>query len=155
MPMQRLLDLLASEGVSFEVLRHRSDVRAQETAADTHTPGREFAKTVVLDVGRHGHAFSVVPASFRLDLEKVRDGIGTRDVHLATEDEMSALCPECEVGAEPPFGVLFDVPVYVDGLLDEDTITFNAGSHEEAIRMRYEDFVRLVHPVVMDLVEVR
>jgi Ala-tRNA(Pro) deacylase len=138
--------------VPFEVVHHRTDYTAQETAADTHTPGREFAKTVVLDIGDQGRAMAVLPAVFQVDMEKLRAGLGTRQVHLADEAEMSDLCPDCEVGAEPPFGNLYDVPVYVDPSLTVDEyITFNAGSHDDALRMRYEDYERLVHPTVMDI----
>ena len=152
MPTRTLTAYLNDHHVPFEVLHHRIDYTAQEAAADTHTPGREFAKTVVLDVGHEGRAMAVLPAIFQLDLDKIRAGLGTRQVHLATEMEMSDLCPDCEVGAEPPFGNLYDVPVYVDPTLTSDEyITFNAGTHDDAVRMRYEDYERLVHPTVMDM----
>ena len=49
----------------------------------------------------------------------------------------------------PPFGNLFDMPVFVDESLTKDLdISFNAGSHNELIRLLYEDFERLVKPKV-------
>ncbi len=153
MTTNRVTSYLDKEHVSYEVLHHRVDYTAQETAADTHTPGREFAKTVVLGMPR-GHAMAVVPAVFKIDLERVREGIGTRQVMLVDEETMSRLCPDCDVGAEPPFGNLYDLPVYVDPSLAKDEyITFNGGSHDDAIRMRYSDFERLVHPTIMEMIE--
>lgn len=153
MPNQKITAYLDDHDVPYEVIHHRVDYTAQETAADTHTPGREFAKTVILDVGAL-HAMAVVPALYRIDLEKIRESIGTRQISLASELEMSQLCPDCDVGAEPPLGSLYGMPVFVDPTLEEDeTITFNAGTHDEAIRMRYEDFKRLVHPTPMDMIE--
>lgn len=148
----RVTSFLDDHDVAYEVLQHRIDYTAQETAADTHTPGRNFAKTVVLDTPG-GHAMAVVPAVHKVDLEKIRQGIGTRQVKLADEATMSKLCPDCDVGAEPPFGNLYDLPVYVDpSLTTDDFITFNGGSHEEAIRMRFGDWERIVHPTIMDMV---
>ena len=153
MPNSKVTAFLDANHVPYEVIHHRVDYTAQETAADTHTPGREFAKTVILDVGA-GHAMAVLPALYRLDLDKLRHAVGTRQISLASELEMSQLCPDCDVGAEPPLGNLYDMPVYVDETLEKDeTITFNGGTHDDAIRMRYEDFKRLVHPTPMDLAQ--
>ena len=152
MVCKRVTSYLETHDVRFEVLPHRIDYTAQETAADTHTPGRDFAKTILLDMPG-GHAMAVVPAVYKVDLEKIRQGIGTGQVKLSDEETMSEVCPDCEVGAEPPFGNLYDLPVYVDPMLTQDEyITFNGGTHEEAIRMRYGDWERIVHPTIMDMV---
>jgi Ala-tRNA(Pro) deacylase len=72
-------------------------------------------------------------------------------VWLATEEEIKYLFPDCEVGAMPPFGNLYGLPVYVDQSLTEDEeIVFQAGTHSEAIRMRYWDFAALVFPVITE-----
>ena len=61
----------------------------------------------------------------------------------------SSLFPDCELGAMPPFGSLYNLAVYVDeSLAADDAIVFNAGTHRDAIRMRYDDFVRLAKPRV-------
>ena len=153
MPMNRVTEYLDEHRVPYEVLHHEGDCTAQEAAADTHTPGRAFAKTVLIGMPR-GHAMAVVPALCKLDLEKVRQGVGTRRLALADEPTMDQLCPDCEVGAEPPFGNLYGLPVYVDPTLTRDEyITFNGGTHQDAIRMKYSDYERLVHPAIMDMVE--
>ncbi len=154
MAIPKFMDYLEDSDVPYDVLRHRTDYTAQEAAADTHTPGREFAKTVLLDMGPRGYAMAVTPACYRLDLEKVRRSIGTGYVRLADENAMVMLCPDCEVGAMPPFGNLYELPVFVDPMIAADEfITFNAGSHEQAIRMRFADYERLVHPVLVDMVD--
>lgn len=151
MPCERLLSFLDERQVSYELIHHRLDYTAQETAADTHTPGRDFAKTVMLDMPG-GHAMVVLPALYKVDLERVRQGLGTRQVRLSDEETMRALCPDCDVGAEPPFGNLYDIPVYVDpSLTSDEYITFNAGTHEDAVRMRYGDYERLVAPTIIDV----
>ena len=103
---------------------------------------------------RSGGAFVmlVVPAPYRVDLERAKSAVGKTDLVLATEDEFKGLFPQCEAGAMPPFGNLYDLPVYVDQTLtrDED-IVFNAGTHTQTVKMKYDDFARLVQPQVVSV----
>jgi Ala-tRNA(Pro) deacylase len=94
----------------------------------------------------------VIPASNQLDFSKLRKLTGTEDVLLASEEDFADMFPGCEVGAMPPFGNLFGMRTYVDEELTEDEeIVFNAGAHTELLRLSYQDYERLVHPVVAPL----
>ena len=147
----RLMDLLDKNQVPYRQIHHSPDFTSQETAAHTKTRGREFAKTVVLRID-DGFGLAVLPAPHRIDFESLRRWLNAREIRLATENEMEQLFPDCEVGAEPPIGTLYELPVYVSPLLARDEeITFNAGSHEEAIRMKYDDFARLAKPSIIHL----
>lgn len=150
---RRLLSFLEEHAIDFETVHHRRDYTAQEAAAHTHTSGREFAKTVLIWID-NTYALAVLPAHHHVDLEQLRVALGAQEVKLATEAEMQELCPDCETGALPPFGNLYGLPVYVSTTLKaEDRITFNAGTHEDAIRMPYGDFTRLVQPQILDFSE--
>jgi len=145
----RLRKYLDADGVEYEVISHKTDYRATVTARDTETPQSEFAKTVFVMIDERP-AMAVVPASSDVALAKLRDEVGSNEVCLASEDEIRSICPDCEVGAAPPFGNLYDLPVYVSlALAADEQITFNAGTHNEAVRMSYADFARLVDPVVI------
>lgn len=147
---KQLQQFLSEHGVPYETIHHRRDYTAQETAADTHTPGKEFAKTVMLWVDGN-YAMAVLPAHHMVDFEKLRQAIGAKEVKLASEDEIRELCPDCEAGAVPPFGNLYGLPVYLSqAMTTDERITFNAGTHEDVVRMRYEDFVKLVQPKILD-----
>jgi Ala-tRNA(Pro) deacylase len=75
-------------------------------------------------------------------------------VELEQEREFRDLFPGCETGAEPPFGNLFGLDTIVDTALTEnDEIVFNAGSHWQTVRMRYEDYERLAHPRIATFAE--
>ncbi len=142
----RLTDILDKKAIGYEVIHHRPDYSALETAHDTHTAGQEFAKAVMLKTSK-GPVMAVLQAPRMVDVERFAEIVGADDVHLMTESAMAELFPDCQVGAEPPFGHLYGVPVYVDEpLAGEEFITFNAGSHDEAIRIRYADYERLEHP---------
>jgi Ala-tRNA(Pro) deacylase len=148
---KRLTSFLEERGVDYEVIHHRRDFTAQQTAADTHTPGREFAKAVFLCLDGD-YAMAVLPAHRKIDLEAVRAMLGVKEARLATEDEIERLCPDCEVGAAPPLGNLYDLPVYMsEELTRDEQITFNAGTHEDAIRMLFQDYRELAQPRLIDL----
>jgi Ala-tRNA(Pro) deacylase len=92
-----------------------------------------------------------LPASYRIDLMHVGAVIGARSVYLAGEGELAVTFPDCEVGAMPPFGNLYNLPVYVDRSLAEDeTIVVQAGTHTDTISLKYADFARLVKPTVVE-----
>lgn len=142
----RLRGFLEDHQIAYSVLAHRRDFTAQETADHTHTSGHCFAKSVVV-CADGDFLMAVVPAHHNLDLAELARELRVRTIRLATEDELFELFPDCEVGSEPPFGNLYDLPVYMNpALRASEEITFNAGSHEEAIRMKVEDFEKLVHP---------
>jgi len=107
-----------------------------------------MAKVVIVKVqGRF--VMMVLPARWNVDFRRLRTVFATHQVRLATEDEITGLFPDCELGAMPPFGNLYGLPVYVDQSLTEDEeIVFQAGTHSDAIRMRYWDFASLAFPVV-------
>jgi Ala-tRNA(Pro) deacylase len=141
---------LERHGVSFSVVEHSVAYTAQEEAAATHVPGREWAKAVVCMVDDQP-TLAVLPADYLVDLDRFREACGGKSVRLASEAEMRPLYSDCEVGAMPPLGPLYKQPVVVDTHLTADPeILFNAGSHREAIRMRYRDFEELVRPMVAD-----
>jgi Ala-tRNA(Pro) deacylase len=149
----KLREVLDQAKISYEVYNHPLAFTAQEIAATQHMSGREMAKVVILKVDG-SFVMAVVPAGRLVNLRKVRLGLGVQNVSLATEDDFAALFPECEIGAMPPFGNLFGLPVYVDSSLEEDeTIFFNAGNHVQTVRMKYRDFKELVRPLVIPLTE--
>jgi Ala-tRNA(Pro) deacylase len=143
-----LKDYLDREHVHYEVLPHREAYRARVIAEALQTPVQEMAKVVIVKV-EDQFVMTVLPAGRLVDLHRLREVFLTHHVRLATEDQLKDLFPDCEVGAMPPFGILYGLPVFVDRSLTEDEcIVFQAGTHSEAIRMRYWDFAALVFPVI-------
>lgn len=148
MPGQRVRDFLDRRGVRYVRLAHSPAYTAQEVAHAAHVRGREFAKTVMVKLDG-ALAMAVIPATHRLDLDALRRRTGAGRVGFATETEFWGRFPECELGAMPPFGNLYDLPVYeAEELAADEEIAFNAGSHREILRMRHADYLKLVRPEV-------
>jgi Ala-tRNA(Pro) deacylase len=151
MAVRRLREFLDHEKVKYVSIRHSPAYTAQEIAASAHIRGRELAKVVVVRLDGK-MALAVLPASVKVDLDLLREAAGTGKAELANETDFASAFPECELGAMPPFGNLYGMPVYADSRLAEDAeIAFNAGTHSELIRLMYTDFVRLVRPRVVHL----
>jgi len=148
MILQRLKVFLDSHQVKFVVVTHSAAYTALEIAAISKIPGKEIAKTVIVNADGV-MKMVVLPASHMIDLHSLRAFIGADHIELADEYKFKNLFPECEVGAMPPFGNLFNMEVIVSETLAEDEmIAFNAGTHKELVRMTYRDFVQLVQPKV-------
>ena len=149
MPVRKLKKFLDDNKVKYVRISHSPAYTAQEIAASAHIPGRDMAKVVMVKLdGRM--AMVVLPASRHVEFPLLRAATGAREAELASEGEFRDLFPECELGAMPPFGNLYDMAVYVTAsLMAEEEIAFNAGSHTELIRMPTEEFNRLVRPEVM------
>lgn len=144
----RLRDFLKKENIRYTKETHRTAYTAQQVAQEEHIPGKIVAKSVVVKVD-NDLALAVMPATARADFSRLKSALGAKELRLATELEFTGLFPDCEVGAMPPFGNLYGVPVYVDAALTQDEeIVFNAGTHQETIRMRYADFERLARPKI-------
>jgi Ala-tRNA(Pro) deacylase len=148
MVLTKLRGFLDRERVPYTVSSHPPAFTAQEVAAAEHVPGQDLAKVVMVRAGGR-FMMVVLPAPRKVDLLRLSRFLGTPEPpRLASEEEFAGLFPGCEPGAMPPFGNLFDLPVYVDRTLDRDEeIVFQAGSHTETMRMKREDFERLVQPV--------
>lgn len=145
----RLKHLLDDNRVSYSTLPHSKAYTAQAAAAVMHISGKEIAKTVVLQAGED-FVLAVLPATYHVDLRKL-SAVAGKELRLASEADFISRFPDCEPGAMPPFGRLYGLPVYVDSSLAADEhIVFDAGTHREAVRLRYADFERLTQPVVAD-----
>lgn len=147
---QRLKSFLDSNYVPYESLSHSTTYTAQGTATLMQISGKEIAKTVVLCAGTQGDEtiLAVLPGSKHVKFDKLAAALG-KPVRLATETEFCRLFPDCELGAMPPFGALYNLPVYIDESLAKDVeVVFNAGTHHDAVRMRFDDLVRLAQPKI-------
>jgi Ala-tRNA(Pro) deacylase len=144
----KLREFLDNSLVAYEVLTHPVAFTAQQLAAVQHVKGKQLAKVVV---ARSGSEFImiVLPAPYHVGLERARAATGRQALEIAHESEFASLFGGCEPGAMPPFGNLYNVPVWVDESLAEDEeIVFNACTHTQAIKMKYSDFARLARPTV-------
>jgi Ala-tRNA(Pro) deacylase len=149
MPTHRLKGYLDKQHIKYGIIFHEPAFTAQDTAALSHVSGKHFAKTVMLRINGE-IVMAVLPASSKVHFDQLKEGLHAKTVRLATEEEFKDFFPDCEPGAQPPFGNLYDVDVLVEHILaQDDKISFNGGTHKELIQIKYKDFKRLVKPKVL------
>lgn len=150
---QRVRDFLDMHHVNYAALPHSPTFPAQKVAAELQVPSKQFAKAVILHADAH-LLMAVLPASHRLNLHKLRDSLEARHLEIVPESELADFCPDSELGAFPPFGNLFGMETWVDRSLGKaEDIVFNAGTHQDAVRMKYADYLRLAMPQVANFSE--
>ncbi len=151
MPLTKIETFLRDNDVSFNKIVHHKTFTAQRTAADTHISGKEIAKTVIMHIDDQ-MSMVVLPGDMLIDFELLKYATGAKKVRLSSEMEFKDMFPNCEVGAMPPFGNLYGIPVFVAEALTQDIfIAFNAGTHSLLIQMKYKDYQRLVKPTVLKI----
>lgn len=146
----RVIDFLKESGVKYEVSDHVAAFTAQQMAAAEHEPGRYVAKPVIVKADDE-YLMCVLAAPCKIDLQSLKGQLGAKSVELAEENEIGKMFDDCDLGAEPPFGNLYDLPTIIDKALEsDDHITFQAGTHEQAIRMSMADYRKLAEPKVLE-----
>lgn len=149
MPVKILKDFLDKSNVKYVSVTHSKAFTSSEVAASAHVSGIEFAKTVMINVNGT-MAMAVIPSSYQIDFELLKTALNNSNVRLASENEFKNRFPDCELGAMPPFGNLYNLPVYMaESLTKNIEISFNAGTHTELIRMKLHDYMRLVNPEIL------
>ncbi|MGB2114980.1 MAG: aminoacyl-tRNA deacylase [Marinobacter adhaerens] len=149
MPVQQLKDFLDQSGTEYMCLNHPPAFTAQELAHHVQIAGDKVAKTVILELDGK-MAMLVMPATWRIRWDSLSRILDTDFVDLADEQAFQDRFPDCEVGAMPPFGNLFDMTVYcAESLTEQEDLAFAAGSHTETLHMKTRDFLNLVQPLVL------
>jgi Ala-tRNA(Pro) deacylase len=146
MPSQKLKNFLDENDIKYVSIKHSLAFTAVDIAKSAHLPSREMAKTVIVKIDGK-LCMVVVPANYKVNLELLQQALGSNEVQLAEEVEFFKAFPDCEVGAMPPFGNLYEMEVYVaESLTEDEKIAFNAGTHSEVMQMDYKDYEYLVKP---------
>ena len=151
MALKKLTDFLDDNDVHYAIIKHSRAYTAQTVAYSAHIRARDLAKVVIVYLDDR-MAMVVLPASDSVDLDLLKESTGSKQARLAKELEFRHRFPDCDPGAMPPFGNLFDMEVFVSAHLAEDElIAFDAGTHTELIQLAYNDFADLVSPVTVRL----
>ena len=146
----RVIEFLDKMGVSYEAAEHQPTFTAQRMAAAEHEPGEYVAKPVIVKADGK-YVMCILSASCKIGLGALKSQLGAKSVELAEENELGKMFGDCELGAQPPFGNLYDLPTIMDKALEKDDhITFQAGTHEKSIRMSMDDYRKLVAPKVLE-----
>ncbi|MFQ5798104.1 MAG: aminoacyl-tRNA deacylase [Bacteroidota bacterium] len=151
---EQLKKFLHASNVQHELITHPEAFTAQEVARAIHKTGKVLAKTVVVEADGK-YVMTVVPAHHKVSLNAVKAVLAAKDVHLAKEEKLSDLFPDCQLGAMPPIGPIYNLPVVVSkALAEKPEIIFNACTHTDCLKMKYADFEKVVNPQVAEISDI-
>lgn len=135
-------------GIPYSWRHHDPAYTAQDLATKEHVAGRKVVKPVVVQADGQ-FILCALPAPCHIDLAKLREELQAREAKLAEETQLKPLFGDCELGAEPPIGRLFGIPTMMDeSLMQQEELTFQAGTHEDAVTISIRDYMRLAEPRV-------
>ncbi|WP_116474776.1 aminoacyl-tRNA deacylase [Zobellella maritima] len=146
MPAKRLQQYLDQQGVKYRVISHSPAFTAQEVAEAAHIPGKVMAKVVIMTLDGQ-MTMVVLPAPKIIHPDRLARSLSAQEATFIHESNFREKFPDCEVGALPPFGNLYEMPVYIDSeLAQQEEIVFSAGSYRELFSLTMKDYLRLVEP---------
>lgn len=141
-----LQEYLDQQGIAYRLSRHSMVYTSQDLAATEHMPGRAVIKPVIVRADGK-FIMCALPASYRVDLGELRRQLDARQIALAEETQLREICPDCELGAEPPIGRMFGLPTVMDeSLMADERVMFQAGTHDTAVTMTLADYRRAAQP---------
>jgi Ala-tRNA(Pro) deacylase len=144
--IEKLTNFLDYSNINYNLLHHDATYTCEQLAHKLDVPTKDIAKTVIIKNDK-GYAMIVLPGDKKINLSFLKNMFLSNKLELAKESEFKKLFPDCELGAMPPFGNLYKLPVYVAHSLTLDSeIIFNAGTHCDAIKMKFDDYTRIVSP---------
>jgi Ala-tRNA(Pro) deacylase len=150
---QRVRDFLDLHHVNYTALPHPPAFPAHKVAEELHISSKQFAKAVILHADDNLF-MAVLPAAHRLNLYKLKESLEAKHLEIVPESELAEFCSDSELGAFPPFGNLYGMETWVDRSLGKsEDIVFNAGTHQDAVQMKYSDYLRLAMPQVASFSE--
>ena len=145
----KLMDFLDKVSADYEVTEHMPTFTSQELAAEEHIPGIMVAKPVIVRADEE-YYMCVLPACYKIDFDTLKRQVGATELELADENEMAKLFDDCSLGAEPPFGILYGLLTFMDSSLEDDEyIVFQGGTHEKAVKMEMQEYIKLAKPRVL------
>lgn len=154
----QIKEILDKNNIEYTHLTHEHVHRSEDAAKIRGTNLDEAAKAIILKVEKKdesGKSYEfiqvVIGGDQRIDLKKLRIMFNSKNVALASPDEVLERTG-CTIGSVPPFGILFNLKVYMDSsLLDKPQIVFSAGTHNDSIVIKPEDYVEILSPKIVDL----
>jgi prolyl-tRNA editing enzyme YbaK/EbsC (Cys-tRNA(Pro) deacylase) len=155
-------NLLDKEGVLYKTFEHEA-VRTSEEAARVRPEYSlsQGAKALIVAIKKKNTEKElekefvqiVIRGDAKFNSAKVRHALNAKDVRFATESEVAEITDGVLPGGVPPFGILWNLRVFMDKTLLQETETiFNAGDRRYSIALKTEDYLKVVKPMVVDII---
>lgn len=153
---EKIEKFLKSLNIKYEKVEHEPTPTSKDAARVRELLMRGIsekngAKAMVLR-SKGKFLMCVLAGINKIDLNKMRLIIESKSLSFATPEEVKKIM-HCSPGEVPPFGNLFNIPMYIDkNLLKNEYIAFNAGKQTISIKMKTEDYLKATKPKIEDFI---
>lgn len=148
---RRIAHYLYFHDIDFRAIQQDENAVAQGAAPPSCPQARNIARVVVVRT-EDSYYMLVLPRGRAVRIDSIRQTLQLPHCRLATESEIADIFPDCEAGAVPALGNLYDVPVVLDETFGKDeNICFSGGTRQDLLLMRYCDFAELTQASVVSL----
>lgn len=143
----KIKSLLDQNKIEYKLLVHKPVFTSEDAAKIRGSSLKHGAKALIMKADKQP-IMIVVPGDKKIDTSTFRKLYKIRDLEMAKPEEVEHISG-VKIGAVPPLGNLFKIPLYFDKtIVDNKTIFFNAGSHSKSISMKGSDLEKVTKPIV-------
>lgn len=144
---EKIIDLLKKNGVEYKSYGHKPVFTSEDAAKIRNSSLKQGAKALIMKADKKP-IMIVVPGDLKVDTSKFKKLYQIKDLEMAKPEEVKEVSG-VEIGAVPPFGNLFKIPLYFDKTISKnESVFFNAGSHSKSISMKGSDLEKVTNPIV-------
>jgi Ala-tRNA(Pro) deacylase len=150
-----LVELLDRENATYGIIEHAPEGRTEVIARIRGNRIEQSVKSIVLQVrlNRRENIYCLanVPGNCRIDFKGVKNHFHADSAAFAKPEKAQELTG-CVIGAIPPFSFNDQLQVLADPLIKEnDEVVFNAGRLDRSVRMKLNDYLRIVKPQMVKI----
>lgn len=152
-------EYLEAQGVAYQqiIFPVEHEYGKNELAKDelTFDEGLIY-KTLVLKGDKTGVVIALVPLTERMDYRLIAKASGNRKIGLPPMEYVLEKTGY-EHGANTPFGIQMhhpEYPIFVDaGINDREELIVSSGELTKGVQLSVTDFLKVINPVITDLVK--
>lgn len=145
---QRIIDLLDSNDIPYQLFIHKPIVTSQEASQMRGTDIAQGAKSLIF-LADNTPLLLVLGGDKRVDFKAIKSRLSVKDLKMASHDEVKRLTG-CDVGGVPPIGLVLDIATYLDDcFMQNDMMDYNAGDRGVSIKMAVSDYLKLQAPTLL------
>jgi Ala-tRNA(Pro) deacylase len=145
--VKRIKEMLDSKSIVYRVMEHEPVFTSEQAAKVRGVELKSGVKALVLKTKEGRFILGLVAANKKIDLKKLSKIANTKEILLAKPEEVLKIT-NCEIGSVHPFGILHNLPTYLDvSILENECVDFNIGVHTKSIEMKSKDLVEIIKPI--------
>ena len=145
---EKIKEILDQANLEYFVKHHEPVYTSEQAAKIRGDKLKQGAKAIIMKANEN-FLLIVISAERKINSKKLKKILKSKDLSFARSDKLRDL--DLESGNVPPFGSVLGLKTYVDkSLLENEEISFNAGSLTDSIKMKLKDYLKIEKPFVED-----